>query len=153
MKKTLLLLFAFLTIAGCEDRVIGPERTDQDAILVAYFAQLMAEEPFPAGVAYCVSTGTWANRQDPTEEVIADLRRLYGKVQPGSGCLSTQTATTYNGEPARSYHVESAVVQGNVATAVGFYRQNASDGAYYTGHLEKQGALWVVTSFEQTGVW
>jgi hypothetical protein len=132
--------------------VVGPERSDQDAIQVAYFAQLMAEAPFPAGDAYCVSIGTWDARQNPSDDVVNDLQRLFGKVRPGSECVSDAASTTYNGNPARSYHIESFVPEQHVATVTGFYRQNAAQGAYYSAHLEKQGSLWVVTDFDQTGV-
>lgn len=152
MRKQFVFLLA-LAAAGCEDRVIGPERSDADAIQVAYFAELMAEEPFPAGTAYCVSTGTWAERQDPSQDVLSDLRRVFGKVQPASACVSDNSGSTYNAEPARSYHIDSVAQQGIVATVVGFYRQNALEGAYYTAHLEKQETFWVITDFEMTGVW
>ena len=152
--RTLFIAFLAISAAACEDRVVGPERSDSDAIQVAYFAQLMAEEPFPAGVAYCVSVGpTWAERQDPSDDVVNDLRRLFGKVQPGSACVSDVSGSTYNGDPARSYHIESVLPEGNVASAVGFYRQNGLEGAYYAAQLEKQGSLWVITDFDLTGVW
>ena len=151
MRKLCIVLIA-LAAAACEDRAIGPERSDQDAIQVAYFAQLMAEAPFPAGEAYCVSIGQWESRQNPSDDVVNDLQRLFGKVRRASECVSTETSTTFNGNPARSYHIQTVLPEGNVATATGFYRQNAAQGAYYTAHLEKQGSLWVVMDFDQTGV-
>jgi hypothetical protein len=151
MKKLLLLLL--LSAVACSDRAVGPERTDTDAIQVAYLAELIEAEPFAAAAAYCISTGPWASRVDPSDDVLNDLRRLFGKTQPGSKCVSDITSTTYNGEPARTYHVESITRSENVATAVGFYRQNALEGAYYEARLEKQGSFWVVTGFEMTAVW
>jgi hypothetical protein len=151
MKKLSILLIA-VAAAACEDRVVGPERSDLDAIQTAFFAQLMAEEPFPAGAAYCVSVGTWAERQNPSDDVVNDLQSLFGKVRRASECVSEPASTTYNGDPARSYHVESVLQEGIVATASGLYRQSDAVGAYYTAHLEKQGSLWVIDDFIQTAV-
>lgn len=150
MKKLACFLLVFA--AACSDDPVAPDLTDTEAIQIAYFAELIEAEPWSAAAAYCVSTGTWENRQDPTDAVLSDLRRLFGKIQPASLCVSNTQGTTYNGELARSYHIESIAISGNTATVAGFYRQHALDGAGYEAQVQKQSRLWVVVAFQMTWV-
>ncbi|HET9439098.1 MAG TPA: hypothetical protein VFO52_02960 [Longimicrobiales bacterium] len=145
MKK--LWLVVILILSACSERV-GPERSDDDAIQIAFFAELIDRHPSESASAYCVSHGAWENRQDPASDVLTDLRSLFGKVQPGSACVVTETDITFEGNPARAYHIDSVVRTGNTATVTGFYRQGATIGATYQAELEQQGSFWVVASME-----
>ncbi|HEY0674431.1 MAG TPA: hypothetical protein VGD27_19300 [Longimicrobiales bacterium] len=143
MKK--LWLVMILILSACSERV-GPERSDDDAIQIAFFAELIDRHPSSSAAAYCISTGAWENRLDPGSDVLTDLRSLFGKVQLASACVVTETAITFEGNPARAYHIDSVVRTDNTATVTGFYRQGATIGATYQAGLEKQGSLWVVAS-------
>jgi hypothetical protein len=146
MKKVLALLA--LLAAGCADRILGPERSDPDAIQIAFFAEIIAEQPSEAASAYCLSTGDWQNPTDPSEDVMADMRSLYGKAQPASACVITVDNITFNGLAARAFHIVSAVQVDNTATVTGFAREGAVDRARYQARVDKQGRLWVVTEME-----
>jgi hypothetical protein len=150
MRYTIFL--AALLAVACSEDTSGPEANATDAIHVAYFAELIETEPWNGAAAYCISTGTWASRIDPTEDVLAELRLLFGKVQPASACQSDLQGTTYNGELARSYHIDSVVQSGSSATVEGFYRQHALDAGGYRAQLQQQGDRWVVLSFQATWI-
>lgn len=139
-----------LLLAACSDTA-GPELADDDAIHVAFFAELITTAPSSSVAAYCISHGDWAQRQDPSEDVLDNLRDLFGKVQPGSACEYSAEATTYDGEPARAYHINSVDRTGRVADVTGFYRDNDANMTGYQGHLEKQGSNWVVVDFNPIG--
>ena len=149
MKKIVALLI--LATAACDST--APERDDVVEMEVAFLTALIQAEPMPGAAAYCLTNGLWASRRNASEDVIAEMRRIYPNVQPGLNCVSDQTSTTFNGQPARTYHIESLNRTGINAKMVGFYRQNAIEGAYYEGQFELQTFRWFLRSFEMTGVW
>ena len=112
---------AALLASACSDDATAPATNDTDAIHVAYFAELIQTEPGNGAAPFCISTGTWANRVDPAEDVLAKLRLLFGKVQPASACQSDLQGTTYDGALARSYHVDSITQSDSSATVEGFH--------------------------------
>jgi hypothetical protein len=150
MLKHTLIGLAALALA-CQDPT-DVLNNDQDEIQVAYFAELIEAEPWTPAAAYCVSTGTWANRVDPSEDVLTELRLLFGKIQPASACQSDLQGTTYNGDLARSYHIDTITQTGESAIVEGFYRQHALDAGGYRAQLQKQGSQWVVITFEMTWI-
>jgi hypothetical protein len=143
--KKMLCAIILLSAAACRDFVTFPDRSDQDAIQVAFFSELMEVEPATDAEAYCVSVGNWPNRQDPSEDVIGDLRRVFGIVEPDSECVVTDQGTTFEGSLAGSYHIDSITETGNTATVVGYLRISSMASVAYQGRVEKQGSLWVVT--------
>jgi hypothetical protein len=143
--KKLLCAIIILSAAACRDLVTFPDRSDQDAIQVAFFSELIEVEPATDAEAYCVSVGSWPNRQDPSEAVIGDLRRVFGIVEPDSDCVVTDQGTTFEGNLAGSYHIDSITETGNTATVVGFLRISSMASVAYQGRVEKQGNLWVIT--------
>lgn len=147
MKRSFLIFILLLT--ACRNRVVAPDRSDTEAIQVAFFAEIIEAQPSNAAAAYCISTGPWASRQDPHDNVLNDLRRLFGKVQPASQCDSNNIM--YNGQPARAYHISEIMISGRGASATGSYRETATTGATYEATLEKQTDLWVISSFRRTG--
>lgn len=149
--RNILVALAVFALA-CNDDPIDPDIDDQDAIQIAYFAELIETEPWTSAAAYCISTGTWENKVDPSDEVLGELRLLFGKIQPASLCQSNLQGTTYNGELARSYHIDTITVTGQTATVDGYYRQHGLDAGGYRAQLQKQGNLWVVLTFEMTWV-
>jgi hypothetical protein len=150
VKKILSLLL--LTAAACGE-TIAPERDEIVQMEVDFLTRLIQAEPFPTASAYCLTNGLWANRQNASEDVITEMRKTFPNVQPGLSCLSDQTSTTFNGQPARTYHIESLNRTGLNAKMVGYYRQNAIQGAYYEGEFELQTFRWVLRNFRMTGVW
>jgi hypothetical protein len=152
--RSVIVGLAALIAVGCGEDPADVSDNEQDEIQVAYFAELIEAEPWTQAAAYCISTGTWANRVDPSADVLAELRLLFGssRVQPASACQSDLQGTTYNGELGRSYHIDSVTQAGESATVEGFYRQHALDAGGYRAQLQKQGTRWVVISFEMTWI-
>ena len=143
--KKLICAIIILSAAACRDFVTFPDRSDQDAIQIAFFSELIETEPAEDAEAYCVSVGPWTNRQDPSEDVIGDLRRVFGIVEPASDCVVTDQGTTFEGNRAGSYHIDSITQTGITATVVGYLRISAMASVAYHARVEKQGSLWVVT--------
>jgi hypothetical protein len=143
--KKMICAIIILSAAACRDLVTFPDRSDQDAIQIAFFSELMEVEPADNAEAYCVSVGPWTNRQDPSDDVIGDLREVFGIVEPASACVVTDQGTTFEGDPAGSYHIESITQTGVTATVVGYLRISSMASVAYEARIEKQGALWVVT--------
>jgi hypothetical protein len=145
----LLFLTLLLLGTGCNDRVVAPDvTTDEEAIHIAFFAELISEAPSTQAEAYCLSLGDWPNRQDPTDDVIADLRNLFGNVEPASTCVYAAAAITFDGDPARAYHLDPFTVVGQTADVTGFWADSDTERDSYMAHIEKQGDFWVVTQFE-----
>ena len=150
MKKVLSLLL--LAAAACGDSV-APERDEVVQMEVDFLTALIQAEPFPTTATYCLTNGLWASRRNASDDVIAEMRKTYPNVQPGLSCVSDQTSTTYNGQPARTYHIESLNRTNLNARMVGYYRQNAIQGAYYEGEFELQTFRWILRNFRLTAVW
>jgi hypothetical protein len=144
MKKSIWTLI--ILAAGCRDRVTFPDRSDADAIQVAFFAELIEAEPAENASAYCVSVGSsWENRTDPSNNVVGDLRAIFGIVERASTCVTTDQGTTFEGDPAGSYHLDNIIQTANTATATGYLRINATASVVYQARLARQGEQWVVT--------
>jgi hypothetical protein len=137
---------------ACESETVAPPASDEQALQVAYFRALFEIEPWTGAAAYCVSTGTWVERKDPDATVIVELQGDGPLVVGSSACAVGTLGATYNGQPARSYHIDRIEQAGNEATIEGFYRQAAIDGGGYRCTALKNAASWTIRECTQTWV-
>jgi hypothetical protein len=146
---TMILLAGFI---ACESETVAPPASDEQALQVAFFRALFEIEPWTGAAAYCVSTGTWTERKDPDATVIVELQGDGPMVVGASACAVGMLGATYNGQPARSYHIETIEQSGNEATIEGFYRQAAIDGGGYRCTALKNAASWTIRECTQTWI-
>jgi hypothetical protein len=146
-RRAAALLFLSL-LPGCGGDALPPDvaPSDDEAVQIAVFRELMTTEGWQGAAAYCLSIGAFDERRDPSAAVLRAFRGSQPPIVPGSACTVSVQGTFHDGKRGQTFGIGSLVVERSSARVEAMYHLGGRNAGSFLCQLAREPDGWRVRS-------